>query len=115
MSRIITDPNAPKVKQTEFVGADSLMYVKDGVLHYYKEQDVEPILERNARKRAEGSGWGGDWHEVAEVPETVFIEWLKELNITFQQWARDPEAKAKVWAKLRDREYNKFRTKEGRI
>lgn len=93
----------------------NLLVVKDGEILHYKEQDAEPILERNARKRAEDSGWKGDWHEVGEVPEEVFFNWLKELGVTYQQWASDPDLKAKVFAKLRERENLKFRTKEGRI
>lgn len=114
---IITYPNAPKSKPADnWVAPTTKMWIgDDGLLHHRREQDIEPILKRNAEKRAENRGWRGEFYEVGEVPGEVFIEWLNELGVTYAQWARDPELKAKTFAKLRERENNKFRTKEGKI
>jgi len=91
------------------------MKVEDGVLYYYKEQDVEPILERNARKRGEDTGWTGEFYEVAEVPEVVILEWLKEWGVTWREFVCDPMVKARCLKRLNDPQYIKFRTKEGRL
>lgn len=91
------------------------MKVEDGVLYHYKEQDVEPILERNAKKRAENRGWSGEWHEVAEIPMVTVQAWLNEWGVTWRQFVTDAHIKARVLARLNSNEYLKLRTKEGRI
>lgn len=75
-------------------------------------QDVEPFLKDNARVvSAQESGWKGDLHEVASIPPIVWEMWWKELG-------DDPGAKRnRPWlvAKLNSNEFQKLRTKEGRM
>lgn len=91
------------------------MRVENGVLYETKEQDVEPILDRNARKRSENTSWKGEWHEVAEVPVVTLMSWLSEWGVTYRQFLTDEHIKAKVLARLNSNEFLKLRTKEGRI
>lgn len=89
--------------------------VENGILYEHKEQDVEPILERNARKRRDNNSWKGEWYEVAEVPVVTLMGWLNELGVTYRQFLTDDHVKARVLARLNSSEFLKLRTKEGRI
>ena len=75
------------------------------------EQDVEPVLERNAALRAgrQRSDWG---RHVASVPNVILMRWLNE------EWARgntelrlfSPQFNALVARKLADPDWAYLRT-----
>lgn len=75
-------------------------------------QDVDPFLKDNAAVRStQQSGWKGDFHEVASIPTIVWEMWWKEVG-------GNPGAKSnRPWliAKLNSNEFQKLRTKEGRM
>ena len=48
-------------------------------------QDAEPIIEENKRRMNEYGdkltlGKRGEWHYVAEIPKTVWEQWMKKTN-----------------------------------
>ncbi len=74
-------------------------------------QDVEPILERNRRLRAEpqASDWG---RHVASIPNVILLKWLNEAhaggNSGLRMFTR--EFDALVARKLADPEWKHLRT-----
>jgi hypothetical protein len=75
------------------------------------EQDVEPVLERNAalRRERQPSDWG---RHVASVPNVILVRWLNE------EWACgntelrlfSPQFNAMVAKKLADADWAYLRT-----
>lgn len=77
-----------------------------------KTQDVEGYLDRNrAERNNQVSGWRGDLHKVASVPFVLIEEWCKEFGCNILA----KENRHLLMLKLRNRDYNKLRTKEGQI
>lgn len=74
-------------------------------------QDVEPILERNRRLRAEpqASDWG---RHVASIPNVILLKWLNEAhargNTALRMFTK--EFDALVARKLADPEWKYLRT-----
>jgi len=75
-------------------------------------QDVEPYLEANLRKANDSpDNWKGSMHHVASIPLALAEQWFRELG-------DDPfHPRNKKWLnrRLNDSEFNKTRTKRGRI
>jgi hypothetical protein len=53
--------------------------------------------------------------KVASIPLNLINAWCKEWNCSMYQLFNDPSLKAKMMARLRDRDYLKLRTDNGRI
>jgi hypothetical protein len=97
-------------------GVISTLAVEDGQLVAGTHQDVEPILEANkAQYNNSPTGWKGDIHHVARIPEAMVSSFLKEFNCTYRQLICDPEIKKKLIAKLNSNDYRFLRTRPGRL
>lgn len=71
-------------------------------------QDVEDLVESNLEFQNQDTGKFGEFHRVASVPMTVYLE-LREKGFL------RPENKDRLRAWLNDRDNLKFRTKLGRV
>ena len=77
-----------------------------------KSQDMKGYLDRNQKEREhQVGGWGGDLHKVASIPMTLVEEWCKEFGCNVLA----KENRHLIMLKLNDRNYQKLRTKEGRV
>ena len=92
---------------------------KDGTISIGTTQDVSSILEQNVfeannnlNRKSDGDTWG---RKVASIPLNMINAWCKEWNCSMHQLFNDPSLKAKMFARLRDRDYLKLRTDNGRI
>lgn len=101
-----------------------LLYSEDGIstYHYYdhaekktiiqQTEDVESLLSVNQRKKNDsGTGWKGDMHHIASIPRTLYEKWWREFGGN----PMSPENRPRLMAKLRDRDFQRLRTKEGSI
>ncbi len=90
----------------------------DGTITFSATQDVSNILEQNQFEannninRKDRDTFG---RKVASIPTNLINMWCKEWGITLRQLNQDPTYKAKMMARLRDRDYLKLRTDTGRI
>jgi hypothetical protein len=90
----------------------------DGTLSLGTTQDVSEILKQNKfeadnnvnRKNTDTFG-----RKVASIPLNVVNAWCKEWGVTYEQFLYDPEVKVKMFARLRDPEYQLLRTDLGQI
>lgn len=88
-------------------GIKTAIEARNGVLTVYREQDVAPILDHNKRMQADqAGGWrraGGVRRQVAEIPNIVIEQWLKEGFNFFR--ATENEVRKKLdepdWAYLK--------------
>lgn len=85
-----------------------------GLMHVRHTQDVEPILEHN-KSLQEDPGFDGynkarDWRHVADIPNVVIAQWLREGINVF-----DPNDTKAVLRKLDDPAYRHLRTSLGRL
>jgi hypothetical protein len=74
-------------------------------------QDVEPILQRNARLRGERQR--GDWgRHVATIPNVILLKWLNEAHARGNTGLRmfTKEFDALVARKLEDPDWKYLRT-----
>jgi hypothetical protein len=77
------------------------------LLHLEHRQDVEAMVERSVAEAIDApSGWKGDWHKVASIPNVVLMELEKQGILN------DPP-RFKKW--LNDRDNRFFRTREGHL
>lgn len=71
------------------------------------QQETQDLVDQNMREANEaGDGWKGDWHKVASIPLTTFMQ-LQKQGITQDQ------AALKKWLNDPDNAY--FRTKHGTV
>lgn len=88
-----------------------------GKLVVKRTQDVEPYLEANQREYNSHSDWRpysgrGGMRKIAEIPNIVVEQWLKEgVNI----FSSDPAQQRAFRRKLDDYTYKKLRTMPGRV
>lgn len=76
------------------------------------DQPDAPYLESNkADFNAASSGWKGDMHRVASIPDALYHQMQKE---GYFDRNRDPELK-RLRAWLNDRDNRFFRTRPGRV
>jgi hypothetical protein len=93
---------------------------QDGKLVVYREQDVEPYLEANAKAYNDAPSWrpyasgtaDRPMRHVASVPMVVIEQWMKEGVNVFDP---SPEMQKKIAAKLNDYTNRKLRTYPGRV
>lgn len=77
-----------------------------------KTQDVQGYLDQNQRERSnQVEGWKGDLHKIASVPMVLIEEWNKEFGCNILL----AENRHLLMLKLNDRNYQKLRTKEGKV
>ena len=80
--------------------------------HIKHEYDVTSILEaNNVEYNNAKTGWGGDWHRVAEVPMGLIHKWANEEGLNFY----DKNCWPAIKKKLNSNEFRRFRTKPGNI
>lgn len=94
---------------------------RNGVMTVRRTQDVEPYLEANHAELNSHSDWRpyattkrnpSNLRKIAEVPNIVVEQWLKEgVNI----FSKDPDMQRKVRIKLDDYTNKKLRTMPGRV
>lgn len=94
------DPLTGITRWFHFDEADDSFYIQT-------TQETEDIVDQNKREANEAkSGWNGDWHKVASIPLTVFMQLQKEGivhdQVALKRWLNDP-----------DNAY--FRTKHGNV
>jgi hypothetical protein len=55
---------------------------EDGSLTIEEIQDVEPLLDQNARKRNERfAGGSGEFQEAFDIPMTLVLQWQRECGL----------------------------------
>lgn len=93
---------------------------RDGKLLVVRSQDVAPYLRENAQERNSHSDWrpyasgrkDKTLRKVAEIPNIVVEQWLKEgVNI----FSQDPDMIRRFRRKLDDYTNEKLRTMPGRL
>lgn len=90
----------------------------DGTITIGTTQNVEDILKQNVYEannntnRTQHDTFG---RKVASIPLNILNDWCKEWGITMYELNSNPEMKAKMMARLRDRDYLKLRTDHGQI
>ena len=91
----------------------------NGIVVVRRMQDVEPYLKANEAEYNAAPSWrpyakrkGRNLRKVAEIPNIVAEQWLREgVNI----FSADPDMQKKVRKKLDDYENRKLRTYPGRL
>lgn len=97
-------------------GVIKTLAIEDGKLVSGVHQDVEPILEHNKDSFNNAkTGWKGDIHHVARIPEALVSSFMKEFGCTYRQLICDPEIKKKLIAKLNSNDYRFLRVRPGRL
>lgn len=98
-------------------GVTTYFRFKDGQYQYKTSEDVESLLNATQRARNNDSGnWRGDMHHYASIPIVLWMEWSKELKA--MGCSPNPGAKENekyLKRKLNDPEFQKLRTKMGRV
>lgn len=90
----------------------------DGTITFGTTQDVEGILNQNEQEYLYNTNRKGEdtfGRKVASIPLNILNAWCKEWGITLHELSSDPAYKARMMARLRDRDYLKLRTDSGRI
>lgn len=93
---------------------------RNGKLLVVRSQDVAPYLRANAEKRNSVGDWrpyatrkgGSSMRLVADIPNIVVEQWLKEGVDVFSQ---DPAMQRRVRWKLDSNEYKYLRTMPGKL
>lgn len=83
---------------------------EDGLLTHY-EQDAEPVLDLNKRKRDAGRAYYAqdpDLHRVASIPNGVALQWYVKWGV--EAW--NPEHIDRVRKLLNDPEWRYLKTAE---
>lgn len=94
------DPLTGITRWFHFDDAENAFYIQTN-------QETEDIIDQNKREANDAaSGWSGDWHKVASIPLTIFMQLQKE-GIT------DDQEALKKW--LNDPNNAYFRTKHGNV
>ena len=81
----------------QYGNVTSYVHVDGETVYHGQTQDVNPILDNNARLRTENNGYNpkGDIRRVANIPTTILMEWCKEAGINVRDWIRNPSHYAK--------------------
>jgi hypothetical protein len=88
-----------------------------GKLVVKRTQDTTPYLEANEREYNSAASWRpyagkGNLRKVAEIPNIIVEQWLKEgINI----FSPDPAMQRAFRRKLDDHEFRKLRTMPGKV
>lgn len=94
------DPLTGITRWFHFDEAEDAFYIET-------EQDTQALVDQNRREANEASsGWSGDWHKVASIPLTIYMDLVKK-GIVYDQEA------LKKW--LNDPNNAYFRTKHGTV
>jgi len=90
----------------------------DGTITISTHQDVSSLLEQNnyeAINNVNRTSKDTFGRKVASIPLNLLNMWCKEWGITMHQLSTDSTYKAKLMARLRDRDYLRLRTDTGKI
>lgn len=83
------------------------------VRRYWYSEDVNAILDANARQRLDAplaSERKPDIRQTARIPDIVHYEWLQKFGV--RSW--DPNHQKEVQRLLNSNEFSKLRTNSGR-
>jgi hypothetical protein len=80
------------------------------VRRYWRSEDVQAILDANARQRLDGPQ-GKDGRHVARIPDIVLYEWLNKFGV--RAW--DKNHQKKVHELLNSNEFARLRVSGGRL
>lgn len=80
------------------------------VRRYWRSEDVNAVLDANARQRLDAPK-AKDGQHVARIPDIVLYEWLDKFGV--RAWEKDHQQA--VQRLLNDIEYNKLRVGGGRL
>ena len=80
------------------------------IRRYWQSEDVQAVLDANARQRADAPA-RGDLRQVARVPDIVHYEWLQRFGV--RAWDKDHQKE--VQRLLNSREFYRLRTNEGTL
>ena len=95
----------------EDTGVRTYFEEQDGNVLLHTEQDAEPILDLNKKKRDLGRAWYAadpDVHKVASIPNGVAMQWLTRYGV--EAW--NPEHMDRVRRLLNDPEWRYLKTAE---
>ena len=94
-------------------GTHSRIYVGDSEIVVQDVQDAQPILDDNARMRAQaGRSMGRNGYLAASIPITIYHEWRKDWRKNHSdKW----EWKTYLAQKLNSKDWLKLRTTETTI
>lgn len=90
----------------------------DGTITIGTTQNVEDLLKQNvyeANNNVNRSNHDTFGRKVASIPLNILNDWCKEWGISMYELNSNPEYKAKMMARLRDRDWLKLRTDSGQI
>jgi hypothetical protein len=108
MSDEIRDGDWTLVEHDPELGRSIWHLHQDGMDHFRIDYPVAQLLEDNkAEFNSAATGWRGDWHKVASVPQNILHDGLDQAIL---QQDRDY---VKRW--LNNSDHSKFRTKPGRV
>jgi hypothetical protein len=94
------DPLTGITRWFHFDEAEDAFYIET-------EQETQGLVDQNRREANEASsGWSGDWHKVASIPLTIYMDLVKK-GIVYDQ------NELKKW--LNDPNNAYFRTKHGSV
>jgi len=94
---------------TALDGTVTKMRVTDDTIHIANRLDVEPLLDDNARLRAQDPGLPRNkdrFHHIARLDQLTYYS-LRQQGIL------DDPKRFKKW--LNDRDFNKFRVNEAKV
>jgi len=83
----------------------------DGSVTYAQSQNVKPILDHNARLRAEGDGYNKDRDikRYASIPVTILLGWMRDAGIDPKVYMRNPKAYS-GWLSKKVNEHQRMKT-----
>lgn len=84
-------------------------YEEDGKVIHVKQQDWQPMLDRNEELRQNGNAEFGESKLIGCLDSALINEWLKEAGISWDDPAMDDVIKRKMLSG----EFDKLRVWEG--
>ena len=87
--------------------------LSDGLIHFERLQDVEPILDNNKRLQNEPQR-PGDLKHVASIPNVVLEKWCNEDGVNIFAFGQAEFARY-VTKKLNDPDWRYLKTTDGRV
>jgi hypothetical protein len=109
----------PLVHPASFWDIKSAWKREDGKLVQTRTQDVEGYLERNVREQNERTHDRGakQWiRKGVSIPNNVYIELMRKLDIPTVRWFRlTDEDMKRLFRLLNSSEYTKLKTTNGKL
>lgn len=89
-----------------------LVFAADGALEVNQFQDVEPVLNECAHRRAMGEIGTSEMRHAAMLPEVLVLDYLNTHGIDMHEFIRNPEHAKRM---LNSPEFSSFRVWQGRV